>query len=66
MGIHKIFQTAFTFLALAISAFAQSPTQGSTINIDPFFAALDVNKDGSIGKAEWKESRIDGRLVPAL
>jgi len=34
------------------SAFAQSST---TVNIDPFFAILDTNQDGSIGKGEWKD-----------
>jgi hypothetical protein len=55
MSICKIFPAVFVFGALTISALGQSPTQGSTINIDPFFATMDVNKDGSISKAEWKD-----------
>jgi hypothetical protein len=64
MSICKIFLAAFAFGALTISAFAQSPTQGSTVNIDPFFAALDVNKDGSIGKGEWKELGLMDATFP--
>jgi hypothetical protein len=52
MNIRKMFLAAAACFALAIPAFAQNPTK---VNIDSFFAILDVNKDGSIGKGEWKE-----------
>jgi len=52
MRIQKMLLAAGVFFALAILAFAQSPAQ---VSMDPFFAALDANKDGFISKAEWKE-----------
>jgi hypothetical protein len=52
MSIRKMFLAAAACFALAATAFAQSPAQ---VDIDPFFATLDVNKDGFIGKGEWKE-----------
>jgi hypothetical protein len=52
MRIRKYIVAAAVCLALATPVFAQNPAR---VNIDPFFATLDVNKDGSIGKGEWKE-----------
>lgn len=48
----KIFLAVAGSFALLMPAFAQSPT---AVDIDPFFAILDVNKDDSISKVEWKE-----------
>ena len=55
MSTRQIFLAVLALCALTIPVFAQSPTQGGTVNIDPFFATLDANKDGSIGRGEWKE-----------
>jgi hypothetical protein len=52
MNIRRMFWVVAGCFALSIPVFAQSPT---TVNIDPFFATLDANKDGFIGKGEWKE-----------
>jgi len=56
-----MFVVAAASSALAIPAFAQSPAQ---VNVDSFFATLDVNRDGSISKAEWKESGLMDASFP--
>ena len=61
MNIRKMFVAAAAWSALAISAFAQNP---APVNVDPFFATLDVNRDGSISKAEWKESGLMDASFP--
>jgi hypothetical protein len=52
MGVRKMLFSAAVLFALVMPAFAQSPAK---VNIDPFFAVLDLNKDGFIDKGEWKE-----------
>jgi hypothetical protein len=52
MKILEMLLAVAACFALSMPVFAQSPT---TVNIDPFFAILDANKDGFIGRGEWKE-----------
>ena len=52
MSIRNMFFAVMVSFTLSILAFAQSQNQ---VDIDPFFTTLDINKDGSIGKGEWKE-----------
>src|SRR5512136_2335118 len=52
MIIRKMFFLATAFFALVMPVFAQNQAK---VNIDPFFAILDLNKDGFIDKGEWKE-----------
>lgn len=47
--------------ALAISTVAQTSEQ---VNTDPFFATMDVNKDGSISKEEWKQMGLMDASFP--
>ena len=61
MNIRKMLVAAAAWSTLAISAFAQNPPP---VNVDPFFATLDVNKDSSISKAEWKESGLMDASFP--
>ncbi|MBP1609762.1 MAG: Secreted protein acidic and rich in cysteine Ca binding region [Acidobacteria bacterium] len=61
MSIRKMFLAAAACFALAATAFAQSPAQ---VDIDPFFATLDVNEDGFIGKGEWKELGLMDAAFP--
>ncbi len=61
MSICKMFLAATACFALAVPSIAQSPTQ---VNIDPFFATLDANKDGFIGKGEWKELGLMDATFP--
>jgi hypothetical protein len=49
---HEMFLAAAGCIALLTPAFAQNT---SAVNIDPFFTILDADKDGFIGKGEWKE-----------
>jgi hypothetical protein len=56
MGFSKFFLASLSIFILTISLFAQDSTiQDSAVNIDLFFATLDLSKDGSIDKGEWKE-----------
>ena len=52
MSIRNMFFAVMVSFILSMLAFAQSQSQ---VDIDPFFTTLDINKDGSIGKGEWKE-----------
>jgi hypothetical protein len=61
MKISELLLAVAACFALSMSVFAQSPT---TVNIDPFFAILDANKDGFIGRGEWKEGPPDKSADP--
>jgi hypothetical protein len=51
--------------APAISAFALNPfPQGGKVDINPFFATLDVDRDGFIRKGEWKEMGLMDASFP--
>ncbi len=52
MSIRKTLVWPQFLLALAMPAFAQGPVK---VNTEPFFATLDVNKDGFIDRREWKD-----------
>ncbi|MBN1569156.1 MAG: hypothetical protein JXA73_15000 [Acidobacteria bacterium] len=52
MSPYKISLAAMVCLAFAIPGIAQDPP---VVDIDPFFATLDIDKGGSISRAEWKE-----------
>jgi hypothetical protein len=52
MNTRKRLLAVAGFSAFLMPAFAQNLT---AVNIDRFFAILDVNKDGSISKGEWKD-----------
>ncbi|MBN2242690.1 MAG: hypothetical protein JW793_08365 [Acidobacteria bacterium] len=52
MGTRNAFRTAACCFTLMIAALGQSQTQ---VDIDPFFTVMDINKNGSIDNAEWKE-----------
>jgi hypothetical protein len=52
MKTHEMFLAVAGCFALLTPAFAQNTP---VVNTNPFFTLLDANKDGSIGKGEWKE-----------
>jgi hypothetical protein len=56
MTTGKWILVAMLGIALAVSAFAQNPApRTGAVDVGPFLAALDANRDGSVSKAEWKE-----------
>lgn len=56
MSIRKISLPAFVLFVWTVPASAQNTeTRSGAVNIDPFFKTLDVNRDASIDKGEWKE-----------
>lgn len=52
MNIRRMFWTLAGCLALAMPLLSQD---SRAVDIGPFFAVMDVNKDGFIGREEWKE-----------
>lgn len=61
MKIRELFLAVAGMLFLLMPALAQSP---ATVDIGPFFAILDVDRDGSISKGEWTESGLMDMSFP--
>jgi hypothetical protein len=61
MSFRNMFLAAMVSSVLAIPGFAQDQTQ---VNIDPFFATLDVNEDGAIDKGEWQDMGLKDFSFP--
>jgi hypothetical protein len=71
MSILKIFFTGFLGAILSSSALAQQQAapqggeganSGVTLDVTPFFTAVDINRDGSISSAEWKTAGLDEKV----
>lgn len=59
LSAHKSLFATLALLCLASSsAQAQAPTPpaGKRLNIEPFIAEVDVNKDGCMSAEEWKKA----------
>lgn len=56
MGIRRVLWGVAVCVALPATTSAQTPT----VDIAPFFAAVDGNKDGAITRDEWKQAGLMG------
>jgi hypothetical protein len=55
MFIRNALSAVFLFFIFAVEIFALCPApQSNIVNIDPFLALLDTDKNGSVGREEWK------------